>query len=41
MHGPKPHGFHKGPKPCNKDFHKGHGPKGPRPHGPRPDAPAK
>jgi hypothetical protein len=41
MHGPKPRGFHKGPKPCNKDFHKGHGPKGPRPHGPRPDAPAK
>ena len=51
MHGPKPHGFHKGPKPCNKDFHKGHGhkgprpegpcPNGPRPHGPRPDAPAK
>ena len=41
MHGPKPHRFHKGPKPCNKDFHKGHGPKGPRPHGPRPDAPAK
>ena len=37
MHGPKPFGkpgFHKGPKHCKKDFHKGHGPKGPRPEGP-------